>query len=175
MIFWHVGGTIAVFRYVFRDPKVDLRFLALGALLPDLIDKPLGTILFPDLFEGGTQLIGHTLIFSLLAMTAVLAVTRRGRVRRTWMAVAVGSLLHLILDGMWTDQQTLLWPAFGWSFPPGIPDYWPGLLTRFFESPWSIVEELAGLGYLVYLWIQAGLADPARRREFLRTGRVSAA
>ncbi len=72
MIFWHVGGTIAIFRYVFRDPKVDVRFLALGALLPDLIDKPLGTILLPDAFNSSSQVIGHTLLFSIVLMSVVL-------------------------------------------------------------------------------------------------------
>lgn len=175
MIFWHLGGAIAVFRYVFRDPKVDLRFLALGALLPDLIDKPLGTFLLPEVFRGGTRLIGHTLTLALLMMTVVLVSTRRGRVRRQWMAFAIGALVHLLLDGMWTDQQTFLWPAFGWDFPPGMPDYWSGIFARLLANPWLLLEELAGLSYLIHLWRKAGLGDPARRRELLRTGRVSTA
>ncbi len=173
MLFWHLGGTIALFRAVFRDSKVDLRFLALGALLPDLVDKPLGTILFPDLFNGNGRVVGHTLLFSLLVMTIVLLATRRGRVRRRWMAVAVGALIHLFLDGMWTEQETLLWPAFGWAFPPGPPDYWSGLLGRIVSDPWLAVREVAGLGYLALLWRRARLGDPQRRRELLRTGRVA--
>jgi len=174
MIFWHVGGTIAIFRYVFRDPKVDLRFLALGSLLPDLIDKPLGTIFFPALFNSSSQLIGHTLLFSMVLMSVVLLVTRRGRPRRRWMALAVGSLLHLLLDAMWTVQETFLWPAFGWEFPPGIPEYWSGLLERLFSNPWRIVQEVAGLAYLVYLYRKSRLSDPQRRLELYRTGRVAA-
>ncbi|MDH3260960.1 MAG: metal-dependent hydrolase [Acidimicrobiia bacterium] len=173
MIFWHVGGTIAIFRYVFRDPKVDLRFLAVGALLPDLIDKPLGTILFPAVFNSNSQVVGHTLLFSTMLMSIVLLTTRRGRVRRRWMALAVGGLIHLLLDGMWTVQETFLWPVFGWDFPPGSPEYWSGLLARLFSDPWRIVQEAVGLGYLVYLFRKAGLSDPDRRRDLLRTGRVS--
>lgn len=173
MIFWHVGGTFAIFRYVFRDPKVDLRFLALGAILPDLIDKPLGTILFPSVFGGNGRIIGHTLIFSLVLMSIVLLATRRGRVRRRWMALAVGALIHLLLDGMWTEQQTFLWPAFGWEFPLGVPEYWAGFFDRLFSNPWRIVHELVGIGYLTYLWRRARLNDPERRRELLTTGRVS--
>ncbi len=172
MIFWHVGGTVAIFRYVFRDPKVDLRFLALGALLPDLIDKPIGTLLFPAVFNSSSQVIGHTLLFSMVLMAAVLLATRRGRVRRRWMALAVGSLIHLLLDAMWTVQETFFWPAFGWEFPPGIPEYWSGLLERLFSAPWRIIQEVAGLGYLVYLYRKARLSDPERRTELIRTGRV---
>jgi membrane-bound metal-dependent hydrolase YbcI (DUF457 family) len=174
MIFWHIGGTIAIFRYVFRDPKVDLRFLALGAILPDLIDKPLGTMLLPALFNDSSQVIGHTLLFSLVLMSVVLLTTRRGRVRRRWMALAVGSLLHLLLDAMWTVQETFLWPAFGWDFPPGTPEYWSGLLERLFSDPWRIIQEAIGLGYLIYLYRKARLNDPERRTELLRTGRVMA-
>ena len=32
MLFWHVGATIAIARYTFRDDRMDLRMLALGAL-----------------------------------------------------------------------------------------------------------------------------------------------
>ena len=174
MIFWHVGGTIAIFRYVFRDPKVDLRFLAVGALLPDLIDKPLGTMLFPALFNSSSQVVGHTLLFSMILMSVVLLATRRGRVRRRWMALAIGSLIHLLLDAMWTVQETFLWPAFGWEFPPGIPEYWSGLFERLFSNPWRVLQEVVGLAYLIYLYRKAQLGDPIRRSELLRTGRVAA-
>ncbi len=173
MLFWHLGGALALFRYVFRDPKVDVRFLAVGALLPDLIDKPLGTLLFREVFDEATRLIGHTLLLSLLIMAAVLLSTRRGRVRRQWMALAVGVLIHLLLDGMWTDQQTFLWPAFGWAFVPGLPDYWSGLIARLVGDPWALLQEAVGLGYLFYLWRKAGLGDPVRRRDLIRTGRLS--
>ena len=38
MLFWHLGGTTALARYAFRDERMDLRMLALGAIMPDLID-----------------------------------------------------------------------------------------------------------------------------------------
>jgi membrane-bound metal-dependent hydrolase YbcI (DUF457 family) len=174
MILWHLGGTIAIFRYVFRDPNVDLRFLALGALLPDLLDKPLGTVIFPAVFNSSSQVIGHTLLFSIALMSVVLLTTRRGRVRRRWMALAVGALIHLLLDAMWTVQETFLWPAFGWEFPPGLPDYWSGLLERLLADPWRILQEAVGLGYLIYLYRKARLSDQERRSELLHTGRVMA-
>ncbi len=46
VIFWHAGATIAIARTTFRDPRMDLRFLVLGALLADLIDTPVGLALF---------------------------------------------------------------------------------------------------------------------------------
>ena len=35
MLFWHLGATVALVRYSFRDDRMDLRFLMLGAVLPD--------------------------------------------------------------------------------------------------------------------------------------------
>lgn len=174
MLFWHLGGTIWLFRYVFRDPKVDLRFLALGALLPDLIDKPIGTILFADSIGTG-RWVGHTLLFSTVIMGVVLLLTRRGRRRRAWMALAIGCMLHLILDGMWTTPEVLAWPFLGLEFPPGPDSYWSGLLGRLFDSPWTIAGEVVGLGYLVWLWYFAELRDPRRRRELWTTGRIKTA
>lgn len=174
MFFWHVGMTILIFRYVFRDERVDLRFLALGAVLPDVIDKPIGTVLFADTFRS-SRIFAHTLVFAALVMTAVLLISRRGPRRRQWMALGVGVLLHLVLDGMWTSAETLLWPFLGWEFPPGPEDYWGGLLGRIFDSPWVLVQEAIGLTYLAYLWRAAELADPARRRQLVETGRITTA
>lgn len=171
MFFWHIGGTIWLFRYVFRDPKVDLRFLVVGSLLPDLIDKPIGQILLADTVGTG-RWVGHTLAFSTLIITVVLLATRRGRRRRAWMALAVGALFHLMLDGMWTLPEVLFWPFLGFDFPPGPPDYWSTLFERFFDSPWSVAGEVAGMLYLGWLAYFADLGDPERRRQLLRTGRI---
>lgn len=169
MIFWHVGGTVLAFRYVFRDPNVDLRFLALGSILPDLLDKPIGTVLLAGTFESG-QIFGHTLLFASVLMVAVLVGTSRGIWRRRLMALAVGSLFHLILDGMWAVKETFLWPAFGWRFPPGPDSYWTGLVDRLTSDPWIIVQEVLGLVYLVFLWRKARLGESGRRAELWRAG-----
>lgn len=174
MIFWHLGATIWLFRYVFRDPKVDLRFLALGSMLPDLIDKPIGTVLFAESIGTG-RWVGHTLMFSTVLMVAVLLATRRGRRRRAWMALTIGAMLHLILDGMWTTPEVLFWPLLGLEFPPGPEAYWSGLLGRIFDGPWAILGELVGIGYLVWLWYFADLNDPDKRRALVQTGRISTA
>jgi len=171
VLFWHIGGVLALFRYVFRDPKVDVRFLTLGALLPNLVDKPLGTLIFPDYFEVD-RLYGHTLLFSTLIMVVTLLVTRRGRVRRKWMAVAIGAMLHLALDGMWTSGAVLFWPLLGVTFPTGVVPYWAGFLSRELWSIPMLISESFGLAYLVLLWRRSGLSDEQVRAGFLSTGRL---
>ena len=33
--------------------RIDLRLLLIGSLLPDIVDKPIGTVLFRSTFENG--------------------------------------------------------------------------------------------------------------------------
>lgn len=173
MLAWHVGGTLFLFRWIFRDPKVDVRFLVLGALLPDLIDFPLGTVVFSDSVSSG-QAWAHSLLAPSLVTVAILLATRRGRRRRAWMALAVGMFFHLLLDGMWAHTEVFLWPFFG-PIPRGDSPYWAGLWERALADPWRWVRELVGLVYLTALWITVGLNDPERRRVLATTGRLEEA
>ena len=60
-MFAHLGLTLAGSRLM-RGP--DLGFVLLGSMLPDIIDKPLGEVLFGTPAMGRT--IAHTLLFLLL-------------------------------------------------------------------------------------------------------------
>ena len=170
MIFWHAGATIAITRTTFRDPRMDLRFLVLGALLADLIDTPVGLALF-DRFHT-VRLATHTLLVSAVVMVAVVMRTRRGRPRKRWMLIAIGMLLHLFLDAMWQDQETLWWPFLGFGFTPSgaasAGDYVVSVLT----DPLVWVLEAIGLAYLLVLAGRARLLDPVVRSRFLATGTV---
>jgi len=170
VLLWHVGATLWLFRWIFRDPKVDVRFLVAGAILPDLIDLTIGTVLFADRYSTG-ELWLHSLLLPIIYMTAVVAVTRRGRRRRTFMAVGIGWLLHLLLDGMWANDDIFLWPFFG-PIPAGEAPFWPLAWERAMSDPWRWVKEAVGLGYLIWLWIALGLGDRERRLGVVRSGRL---
>lgn len=170
MIFWHVGGSIAIARYAFRDERMDLRFLVLGALIADLVDTPVGLALYPR-FES-VRLVGHTLAAAALAMVFVLLRTRRGRPRKRWMPIAIGMLLHLFLDAMWQDPETLWWPFLGLDFSPAgaatAAEY-----VRSVLGDWRTwVLEAVGFVYLAVLAHRASLAEPEARRRLWRTGVV---
>ena len=71
LIFGHIGLTIAII-YTFqriRFPGLDLdyRLVILGSLLPDIIDKPIGYIIFQKYYENG-WIYGHSLLFSLVLL-----------------------------------------------------------------------------------------------------------
>ena len=172
MIAWHVGAVLFLFRWIFQDPKVDVRFLALGAILPDLIDLVIGTVVFAGSL-GASEVFAHTLAAPTLFAVGVLLATRRGRRRRAWMALVVAWFLHLLLDGMWTSAEVFFWPFFGLEFPLGPQPFWGGLLERALSDPWRWLAEAVGLSYLVWLWFATGLNSPRHRKQLLETGRLA--
>jgi membrane-bound metal-dependent hydrolase YbcI (DUF457 family) len=157
--FWFAGLAFVLVWAVFKDPAIDYRLVVLGALLPDLVDGPL--------FGGARYL--HTLAFSVVLLVVVMLATRGRRgLRRRSLAVPIGTLCHLVLDGMWARTTTFWWPFFGWRFPSGS-----GLPS--FSRPWGLVvaQEAVGLVALAWCWRRFGLATSAARRSaFLRTGRL---
>ncbi|HIH93659.1 TPA: metal-dependent hydrolase [Methanosarcina acetivorans] len=126
LLFGHLGVTLGIFFGLgIFIPRlrtiIDPRYLAIGAILPDLIEKPIGEIIFASTFSSG-RIIGHTLLFSLLLFMIGLYIYQRNRDIRG-LSLTAGSFLHLFEDQMWFDPQTFLWPLFGWSFPRESRDY----------------------------------------------------
>jgi hypothetical protein len=172
MLFWHVGATAAFVRYAFRDPAMDLRFLALGAILPDLIDLPIGMLWWSRF--STPRLVAHTLVFGALAMALVVITTRRGPRRKQLMLVAVGILLHLFLDAMWQDPETLWWPFLGGGLSETAYPTYGAYLADLLRNPVMWAGEAVGLAYLVILARRSGLGDAEARERLLTTGTVSA-
>lgn len=170
MLFWHLGATVALVRYSFRDDRMDLRFLMLGAIVPDLIDTPIGWIVFDS--TRTTRLVSHTLLVSALVMIAVVWRTRRGRPRKRWMPLAIGMLVHLALDTMWASPETLWWPFLGFEFTPTDAATLGDHVTDVLGDMRVWLLEVVGGVYLLVLGRRARLDDPERRTAFLTTGEV---
>lgn len=154
MFFWFLGAVLGAVWYVFRDPRFDVRLLAVGALAPEL-----------DGLFGGARVM-HSLAFSLVLLTVVmLATIGRRASRRTWLGLPIGTMLHLVVDGAWTNARVFGWPLGGWSFEdaplPAVSRGW-----------WNVPLEALGLAIVVWFWRRAGLAAPERRRDVVRTGRL---
>lgn len=167
MLFWHVGGAVFLFRLLFRDPGVDLRFLAAGALLPDAVDLIVGLLRDPEPFLTG-RFYGHSLSFAAAVLAVSMWATVRGSARRRRaVAVAVGIMFHLLLDAMWLWPEVLLWPLPDGGLPAGSPGDW-----SLRADPARLAQEAAGLVYLIWLSVHAGLTDPGRRSHLWRTGGI---
>ncbi|MDD4255502.1 MAG: metal-dependent hydrolase [Methanofollis sp.] len=115
---------------------------ALGALLPDLIDKPLGYIVLADSIGYG-RIYTHTLIFLVLAIGVGLLVFWRFR-SPIVLAGAVGVASHQALDTMWAYPANWLYPFLG-PFTGGAEsrDLWSLLMSELSEpSEWILFAAL---------------------------------
>lgn len=92
----------------------DLRFAALGGLLPDLVDKPLVWFLVPSIPDD--HFLAHTLWFPLLLLAPGLLLAARASDTRL-LLLGLGALTHLIFDPVGGDPHKLFWPLFGTSIP----------------------------------------------------------
>ncbi|MFW6056055.1 MAG: metal-dependent hydrolase [Chloroflexota bacterium] len=151
--------------------RIDLRVLFVASLLPDIIDKPLGLVLFAPAFGSG-RLFAHTLWFPLALLAAGLML-RSFRGGQVLLVFAFGSGMHLLLDAMWLTPATLFWPLLG-PFPQGNnPDQWLETIIRaLLTNPGAYVPEIAGAILLLpLLTIVMGSKSLLR---FLRTGSLIA-
>jgi inner membrane protein len=172
MLFWHLGVTAAVIFMTLGRRRIDYRVVLLGAILPDLIDKPIGRIFFEKEFQT-SRLFGHTLLVWVVVLLAI-QLTLRGPTARRWFILPIAAMLHLALDGMWNDPVTLFWPLFGTEFPKvPVQDYWLEVFLRPLEHPWVLAQEIVGLGLLLYLGFAYRLHERATRREFIRSGSLT--
>jgi hypothetical protein len=155
MFLWFAVLSVAGVVTVFRDRRLDHRLVAVGALLPDVVD---------GLTRRGRIGPPHTLLGAVLVLTVTMAATvGRRPLRKRLLAVPIGWFAHLVLDGAWTDTEGFWWPAFGGELSGRLP-----VLAR----PWwvNVAMELVGVGVGVWLWRRTGLSGPARRSEFLTSG-----
>jgi len=152
--------------------RVDYRLVAIAAMLPDIIDKPLAWAYFYRRYHAAV-LFSHTL----LANLTVFAVTsRRSRGVQPYALAFIG---HAIIDRLWFFPDTFFWPLRGWRFhewkkarigadghPARIPDH---------LHPASRFVGMGRVGgLLVFLWLalRHRLYRPARLWQFLSTGQM---
>jgi len=172
VILWHLGATALIVRYVFRDPDMDLRWVLAGSILPDVIDKPIGSVFFNSTFETH-RLFAHSVVFAMVALAVVLIVTKRGTVwRRGLIGLVVGAFVHLLLDAVWTTPKAFWWPLFGWDFPRILDSELLPLLGRMVSNPLVWAGEAVGAAYLIFLWRRYLSAEGELRRFFTIDGRV---
>lgn len=172
MLFWHLGVTAAVIFFTLGRRRIDYRVVLLGAVLPDIIDKPIGRLFFEDTFQN-SRLFGHTLLLTVVLLLGF-QLTLRGKTARRWFILPIAMLLHLVLDGMWNHPITFFWPLFGPEFPKmPASNYWLDVLLRPLQHPVVAAQELIGLIVLLYLGWAYQLHERAPRREFLRTGTLA--
>ena len=144
--------------------RLPARWVILGCLLPDLVDKPLFYGLLwaeghADALIRGSRSIGHSGLF-LLALVALAVAARRGW---AW-ALLAGAVTHLALDvlgelftGAAPDSSiwmAILYPAFDGRFPRARFGSLLEHLRLSAENVYVIIGEIVGAAILLTAWWQ---------------------
>jgi hypothetical protein len=141
---------------------LDYRLLALAAIGPDLVDKPLAALYFYRRYKSAV-LFAHTLLLNLLFTAFWL---RNFPQAPSYLGAWLG---HAVLDRLWFFPHTFYWPLRGWRFhvwgkrgseqPEMSMAYWYAFTRRPELWGWEIGGLLA-LFYFVYrhqLWQRKNL------------------
>jgi hypothetical protein len=152
MFLWFIGTAVVSVWYIFRDPRFDYRFLALGSVLPDAIDLP-----------GGHAHWAHSLTVAVGALVFVMLVTTgRKPIRRLLLALPIGMLLHLVWDGAFASTSVFWWPFSGSWGDVRVPSLQRGWLNVAFEAGGALL--------LAWMWRRCDLSDPQRRHALIHQG-----
>jgi membrane-bound metal-dependent hydrolase YbcI (DUF457 family) len=174
IFFGHLGFTLLFVFVVFYFLKenVDYRLALLGAILPDLLDKPIGDYLFYSLFQNG-RIFGHTLLFVFVLAAAGYYVNRKYAMGSAEL-LALGALLHITEDQMWAAPQTLLWPLLGWEFPKyDLENYAGYILYQLLHEPSAYVPEVIGVAILAAFVAYFKLYHYDRLKAFIADGELT--
>ncbi|HRW10752.1 MAG TPA: hypothetical protein P5121_36875 [Caldilineaceae bacterium] len=153
---------------------VDYRVVALAAMGPDLIDKPLAWAYFYKRYKSAV-LFAHTL----LANLGVLWIMQR-TYRQQW-PYGAAFLGHALLDRLWYFPNTFYWPLRGWRFHvwgkrgSEQADIGRAYWITFTRRPELWGWEVGGLlAFAFFVW-RHKLFRRAELRHFLLTGRLLSA
>jgi membrane-bound metal-dependent hydrolase YbcI (DUF457 family) len=177
IFFGHLGLTTGVLKtyegILNKDKKIsekcsiDYRFVLVGSILPDIIDKPIGAGLFRGIFHN-SRIFAHTLLFSvLLVCIGLFMLYKQGK--NNIFILGICSSIHLILDSMWQFRAILFWPYFGWKFPVRPEGNWVvSDIIRLITDPSYYMPELIGFIIIAYYFIR--LIRNNRLEGFIKKG-----
>ncbi|WP_313696113.1 metal-dependent hydrolase [Halorarum halobium] len=163
MLFWvHAAVAYLVYRGISGDStdrSDDAPIIALfgGALLPDIVDKPLAFVL-PSL---PSRSVAHSVFTAALVVLIVLYVTKHRDQWEVGAAYALGYGSHLaadLIDYLFVPEETLLF-----LFWPVVTDYHHvetigDLLALVRPTPYVVGQTIVTL-LAVALWFGAGKPD----------------
>lgn len=159
-IFGHIGITLGIFYFLSRLSSKNnfsayVPWIAVGALLPDLIDKPLGRIILADTIGSG-RIFAHTLLFGILLVLVGYYLYSKGKPE--FLIIAGASFFHLLEDQMLSNPGVFFWPLFGWEFPKdtisgSFIDYLMIIFSRSYDPEYTevFISEIVGLLTIVLL------------------------
>ena len=127
--------------------------LLLGALLPDLIDKPF-SIFWPAIFSGRdyghSPLLLYSVFIILFIFNRFLTPTYQDLIEKWLFSIGLGVMFHIILD---IPYIPWFWPFVDYHFQFEM-DHLGRWFEQLFTDPFIISTELFGLFGLLYLAVK---------------------
>jgi hypothetical protein len=179
----HLGltaGAVRISQRFVLKRRVDYRLVALMAILPDLVDRPLHIFVIPGAQSG--RLFAHTLIFSLVLLASLVAI------RRDLWIYGILPLFHVLMDFQGMSAEQFFWPflgadlsnvhisagpaeTVGQSYADRVGDRIHDILGTYTGAGfWSILIDAVGLVALLVLAVKSGLRDRGRVARLAETG-----
>jgi hypothetical protein len=156
MFLWFVSFSVLGVFVVFRDPAIDYRLIALGAVLPDVVDAVVRHGVGPM----------HSVVVAVGMLTVVMGATvGRRTLRRRLLAIPIGVFAHLALDGSWTSTPVFWWPLAGHDGRRPLPSLDRGVAV-------AVLLEVVGAVGLLYAYRRFRLDIPRNRSLLLTSGRI---
>lgn len=153
----HIGLPLIPFL-VRRTYRFDPRLLMLGAVLPDLIDKPLGHLLLP---MNNGRIFAHTLLFAVVLLCAGIAY-------RKLLPLSLGVSFHHLFDNLYLEPGATLWPFLG---PFQTSDFHLTSWITAFTDPQVFGWELLGSMIIVAYLFSNGVRTPQGLFSFVIKGK----
>ena len=140
MLLWFIGSALAMVWFVFRDAHFPFVWMALGAVLPDVIGVVPGAVA-PT--HSVVTVVGY------LTVAMLLTIGRRSH-RKKALALAFGLFMHLVADFVFTNTSLFWWPLGGTNVDATrIPTL---------DRPLAANLALEALGVVLLVWFLRRLA-----------------
>jgi hypothetical protein len=162
-----IGLIIGFILYEIFHARSIIVFCAIGSVLPDLVDKGLGHIIFSSSLDNG-RIFFHGLGMVLLFAIVGLIVWKYYR-SFAFLVVGFGVLLHQLADVMWMSPVTWYYPLLG-PYPVDIsPDYFQQAILAELTSvtEWIFFIAIMALALVLYRnkTLHDTLVDPDPRMQ----------
>lgn len=159
LVLGHVASATTACRAL--DRSADLRVIVFYTLLADLVDKPLGLIVFSETINNG-RVWFHSIAVNLF-VTLLLVAWRKPLV------YGLALWMHQLCDLMWTRPWVALWPltgAFGYRDLP-LDEWVYSVFNRY-----NVVTEALGFAALAFFAVRYRLYRRDRMQHLLQTGTI---
>jgi membrane-bound metal-dependent hydrolase YbcI (DUF457 family) len=162
-----IGLIIGFMLYEFFHARSMIAFCALGSIIPDIVDKPLGHIIFSSSLDNG-KIFFHSLVIVLLFFITGLIVWKYYR-SFSFLVVGFGMFLHQLVDTMWNQPVDWLYPLLGPFQTDSSPDYFQQAIRAELSSgtEWIFFAAIMVVALVLYRnhTLHTTLLDPDPRMQ----------